>query len=137
MTTIEKLAMKKFQLIDFHTEKRKLQRYSLELQQIHDEIRRQFNMIVNILRGFGIADEHSQITIDISDDRRVICRADNNPGIYFVKRVLIDKDNYVRLYLENRDDKNDANWYNMIATNVDWTHLMYILFEYIEDYRVL
>ena len=136
MTTREKLAMKKFQIIDFPKEKKQLERNAIEMQKIDNDVHSQFNCICNKLRAFGIADTEGKIMIDIPYDIRIVCRADNNPGIFFVKHIMIDKNNYVKLFLVERDNENDKDWFHMIATNMDWLHTMYILLEYIEDFKV-
>lgn len=135
MTTVEKLAMKKFQLIEFPKMERELRRQKLELQRINHDMFSTFNETCNKLRNFGVANEDGSIAIYIPENKRIVCRVDNNPGIYFVKRVIIDKNNYVQLLLiEQNEGKQD--FYNILATDIETSYLLDILFRYIEDFNV-
>lgn len=135
MTTTEKLAMKKFQLIYFPKMQRELRRQKLELQRINNDIFSVFIETCNKLRNLGVANEDGSIVIYIPENKRIVCRVDNNPGIFIVKRVIIDKNNYVQLLLiEQNEGKQD--FYNILATDIETSYLLDILFRYIEDFNV-
>lgn len=135
MTTTEKLAMKKFKWIDFPKMQRELRRQKLELQRINHDIFSTFNETCNKLRNLGTANEDGSIVIYIPATKRIVCRVDNNPGIFIVKRVIIDKNNYVQLLLiEQNEGKQD--FYNILATDIETSCLLDILFRYIEDFNI-
>lgn len=135
MTTTEKLAMKKFQCIDLPKKQKELRRQKLELQRINHDMFSTFNETCNKLRDFGVANEDGSIAIYIPENKRIVCRVDNNPGIYLVKRVIIDKNNYIQLLLiEQNEGKQD--FYNILATDIETSYLLDILFGYIEDFNV-
>lgn len=136
MTTTEKLAMKKFQLIVFPKMQRELRRQKLELQRINRDMFSTFNETCNKLRDLGAANEDGSIAIYIPENKRIVCRVDNNPGIFIVKRVIIDKNNYVQLLLiEQNEGKQD--FYNILATDIETSCLLDILFRYIEDFNLI
>lgn len=136
MTTTEKLAMKKFQLIYFPKMQRELRRQKLELQRINRDMFSTFNETCNKLRDLGAANEDGSIAIYIPENKRIVCRVDNNPGIFIVKRVIIDKNNYVQLLLiEQNEGKQD--FYNILATDIETSCLLDILFRYIEDFNLI
>ena len=135
MTTTEKLVMKKFQLIDFPKMQRELRRQKLELQRINNDIFSVFIETCNKLRNLGVANEDGSIVIYIPENKRIVCRVDNNPGIYLVKRVFIDKNNHIQLFLIEQDE-NKQDFYNILATDIETSYLLDILFRYIEDFNV-
>lgn len=128
--------MKKFQLIYFPKMQRELRRQKLELQRINRDMFSTFNETCNKLRDFGAANEDDSIAIYIPENKRIVCRVDNNPGIFIVKRVIIDKNNYVQLLLiEQNEGKQD--FYNILATDIETSCLLDILFRYIEDFNLI
>ena len=135
MTTIEKLAMKKFQCIDFPKMQRELRRQKLELQRINNDMFSTFNETCNKLRNLGVANEDGSIVIYIPVNKRIVCRVDNNLGIYLVDRIDIDKNNRVQLLL-TKQYKGEQDLYDMLATDIEYSSLLSILFRYIEDFNV-
>lgn len=135
MTTTEKLAMKTFQLIDFPKNKIEFKRQKLELQQINTDMFSMFIETCNKLRDFGVANEDGSIVIYIPENMRITCRLDNNPGKYLVKRVFIDKSNHVHLLLIDQLEW-ERDWYDMLATDIEYSCLLDILFRYIEDFNI-
>ena len=133
MTITEKLAMKKFQLIDFPKMQRELRRQKLELQRINNDIFSAFIETCNKLRNFGVANEDGCIEIYIPENKRIVCRVDNNPGIYLVDRIDIDKNNRVQLLL-TKQYEGEQDLYDMYATDIEYSSLLSILFRYIEDF---
>lgn len=135
MTTTEKLAMKKFQWIDFPKMQRELRRQKLELQRINRDIFSMFVETCNKLRNFGVANEDGSIVIYIPANKRIVCRVDNNSGIFLIDRIDIDKNNYVQLFLIEQNEGNQ-DFYNILATDIETSYLLDILFRYIEDFNV-
>ena len=135
MTTTEKLAMKKFQFINFPKMQRELIRQKSELQRINRDMFSTFNETCNKLRNLGVANEDGSIVIYIPENKRIVCRVDNNPGIYLVKRVFIDKNNHIQLFLIEQDE-NKQDLYDVLATDIETSYLLDILFRYIEDFNV-
>lgn len=135
MTTIEKLAMKKFQWIDFPKKQRELRRQKLELKRINHDMFSTFNEMCNKLRNLGFANEDGSIVIYIPATKRIVCRVDNNPGIYLVDRIVIDKNNYVQLLL-TKQYEGKKDFYNILATDIETSCLLDILFSYIKDFNV-
>ena len=135
MMTTEKLAMKKFQWIDFPKMQRELRRQKLELQRINNDMRSMFIETCNKLRNLGVANEDGSIAIYIPVNKRIVCRVDNNPGIYLVDRIVIDKNNYVQLLL-TKQYEGKQDFYNILATDIETSYLLDILFRYIEDFNV-
>ena len=135
MTTTEKLVMKKFQLIDFPKMQRELRRQKLELQRINNDMFSTFIETCNKLRNLGVANEDGSIVIYIPENKRIVCRVDNNPGIYLVDRIDIDKNNRVQLLL-TKQYEGEQYLYDMLATDIEYSSLLSILFRYIEDFNV-
>lgn len=94
-----------------------------------------FNEMCNKLRDLGIANEDGSIAIYIPENNRIVCRVDNNPGIYIVKRVIIDKNNNIQLLLIEQNE-GEQDLYNVLATDIETSCLLDILFRYIEDFKV-
>ena len=135
MTTTEKLAMKKFKWIDFPKMQRELRRQKLELQRINNDIFSMFIETCNKLRNLGVANEDGCIEIYIPVNKRIVCRIDNNPGIYLVDRIDIDKNNRVQLLL-TKQYEGEQDLYDMLATDIEYSSLLSILFRYIEDFNI-
>ena len=135
MTTTEKLAMKKFQWIDFPKMQRELRRQKLELQRINNDMFSTFNETCNKLRDLGAANEDGSIAIYIPENKRIVCRVDNNPGIYLIDRIDIDKNNRVQLLL-TKQYEGEQDLYDMLATDIEYSSLLSILFRYIEDFNI-
>ena len=114
---------------------RELRRQKHELQRINHDMFSTFNETCNKLRDLGAANEDGSIAIYIPENKRIVCRVDNNPGIFIVKRVIIDENNYVQLFLIEQDE-NKQDLYDVLATDIETSYLLDILFRYIEDFNV-